>query len=81
MGQEAAYCTHMRMMSSDSTQPTMFVSKASPCGIAAIIYQVVQDGIWVPIGHISRALTKEKQAWASQIDWESLTKSWRMNQF
>ena len=76
------------MMSSEATlRPytkglaTMYISDASPCGIAASVYQVRTDGTGVPINHISRALTKEEQAWNSQIDWESLGKSWGMNQF
>ena len=79
---EEAFQTLMRMMSSETTLrpftqglPTMFVSDASPFGIAASLYQVREDGNWVPVDHISRALTKEEQRWQSQIDWESLAKS------
>ena len=85
---EKAYQTLMRMMSSEATLrpftqglPTMFVSDASPWGIAASLYQVREDKTWVPVDHISRALTKEERAWGSQIDWESLGKSWGMDQF
>ena len=85
---EEAFQTLMRMMSSEATLrpftqglPTMFVSDASPFGIAASLYQVREDKTWVPVDHISRALTKEEQKWQSQIDWESLAKSWGMDQF
>ena len=73
----------MRMMSSDPTlrpfcpdRATHFVSDASPKGIAASLYQS-----WVPVDHISRVLSKEEMGWKSQIDWESLAKSWGMEQF
>ena len=85
---EGAYQTLMRMMSSEATLrpftqglPTMFVSDACPWGIAASLYQVLEDQSWVPVDHISRALTKVERAWGSQIDWESLAKSWGMDQF
>ena len=85
---EEAYQKLMRMMSDEATLrpftkglPTMFVSDASPEGIAASVYQVQPDKTWVPIDHISRALTNDEKAWDSQIDWESLGKSWGMNQF
>ena len=85
---EVSYQTLMRMMSSEATLrpfsqglPIMFVSDASPYGIAASLYQVTEDKSWVPVDHISRALTKEEKNWQSQIDWESLAKSWSMEQF
>ena len=85
---EDAYQTLMRMMSSESTlrpftpgRPTQFVSDACPWGIAASLYQVREDNTWVPVDHISRALTKAERSWGSQIDWESLAKSWGINQF
>lgn len=85
---EEAYQTLMRMMSSDATLrpytrglPTHYVSDACPWGISSSLYQVEEDNSWVPVDHISRALTKAERAWGSQIDWESLAKSWGMDQF
>lgn len=85
---EEAFQTLMCMMSSEATLrpftpglPIEYVSDASPKGIAASLYQVREDKTWVPVDHISRALTKEEQKWQSQIDWESLAKSWGMDQF
>ena len=85
---EQSYQKLMRMMSSDTTlQPfcpdraTNFVSDASPKGIAASLYQEGPDRPWSPVDHVSRALSKEEMAWKSQIDWESLAKSWGMEQF
>ena len=59
----------------------MFMSDASPFGIAASLYQVREDGNWVPVDHISRSLTKEEHKWQSQINWEIPAKSWGMEQF
>ena len=85
---EKSYQKLMRMMSSDTTlrpycpnKPTHFVSDASPKGIAASLYQEEPDRSWVPVDHTSRALSKEEMGWKSQIDWESLAKSWGMEQF
>lgn len=85
---EQSYQKLMRMMSSDTTlrpycphKTTHFVSDASPRGIAASLYQEGADKSWVPVDHISRALSKEEMGWMSQIDWESLAKSWGMEQF
>ena len=60
---------------------THFVSDASPYGIQASLYNEQEDKTWVPVDHQSRALTTEEKAWGSQIDWESLAKSWGMEQF
>ena len=85
---EKAYQKLMHMMSSDTTlrpfdpsKATHFVSDASPKGIQASLYQEQDDKSWVPVDHVSRALSVEEQNWGSQIDWESLAKSWGMQQF
>ena len=57
------------------------MSDASPKGIQASLYQEEDDKTWVPVNHVSRALSVEEQNWGSQIDWESLAKSWGMQQF
>ena len=59
---------------------THFVSDASLEGISASLCQE-KDGRWVPVDHCSRALSATEQRWRSQIDWESLGKSWGMTQF
>jgi hypothetical protein len=85
---EEAYTCLMNIMSSATTlrpyamdRPTHFVSDASPQGIQASLYQEQEDKTWVPVDHTSRALTEEEKRWKSQIDWESLAKSWGMEQF
>ena len=65
----------------DKDKATHFVSDASPAGISASIYQEEMNGSWVPVDHASRALSHAEQRWRSQIDWESLGKSWGMTQF
>ena len=57
------------------------VSDASPSGIAASVYQEDKTGTWVPVDHTSRALSAVEQGWQSQIDWESLAKTWGMEMF
>ena len=79
----------IRIMMSDKTtlrpfnpkKTAHFVSDASPLGISASLYQEEEDGSWVPVDHTSRALSESEQRWKSQIDWESLAKSWGMVQF
>ena len=85
---EEAYQKLMRMMSSDTTlrpycpdKPTHYVSDASPKGIAVSLYQEEPDRSWVLVDHVSRSLSKEEMRWKSQIDWESVAKSWGMEQF
>ena len=85
---EEAYSHLMSIMSSTTTlrpyvmdRTTHFVSDASPEGIQASLYQELEDRSWVPVDHTSRALTEEEKRWGSQIDWESLAKSWGMEQF
>ena len=82
---EASYQSLIKVMSSETTLrrfdpnlDTHFVSDASPLGIAASIYQEQKDGIWVPVDHVDRALSVVEQGWNSQIEWESLGKSWGM---
>ena len=59
-------------------RPIHFVSHASPEGIQANLYQDVGTR---PVDHASRALTEEEKRRGNQIDWESLAKSWGMEQF
>ena len=82
---EEAYSYLLNIMSSITTfrpfvmdRPTHFVSDASPEGIQASLYQEQEDRTWVPVDHASRALTEEEKMWGSQIDLESLAKSWGM---
>ena len=62
-------------------RPTHLVTDASPQGISASLYQVDEQGRWLPIDHVSRALSAHEQAWKSQIEWESLAKMWGMMTF
>ena len=85
---EQAYQAILRMMSDQTTLRAFdrdkvihYVSDASPEGISASIYQEEDDGTWVPVDHTSRALSAAEQRLRSQIDWESLAKSWGMTQF
>ena len=64
--------TTLRPFSMD--KDTHFVSNAS-------LYQEEKDGSWVPVDHANRELSAAKQRCQSQIDWESLGKSWGMTQF
>ena len=58
----------------DPKRKTHLVTDASPCGIAASLYQADEQGMWVP-------LSGYEQGWESQIDWESLAKVWGMMMF
>ena len=85
---EASFQTLIRMMNSrtylaphDPKRKTHQVSDTSPCGIAASLYQEDEQGSWVPVDHTSRALSTYEQGWQSQIDWESLAKTWGMMMF
>ena len=69
--------TLLRMMNSrtylaphDPKRKTRLVMDASPCTIAASLYEEDDQGKWVPVDHTSRALSSYKQGWESQIDWE-----------
>ena len=61
-------------------KPTHFVADGSPLGIQATIYQEEAKDRWVPIDHVSRALTPTEQKYAP-IERESLAQSWEMTQF
>ena len=63
------------------TRKTHLVTDASPVGISASIYQEDERGQWLPVDHMTRALSPQEQRWRSQIDWESLAKSWGMMMF
>ena len=65
----------------DPKRKTHLVTDASPSGIAASGYQEDDAGNWVPVDHTSRAMSVVKQGWQSQIDWESLAKTWGMEMF
>ena len=85
---EQSYQKLMNMMNDRSilapfqlTRKTHLVTDASPHGISASLYQEDEDGTWLPVDHASRALSKHEQAWQSQIDWESLAKTWGMQLF
>ena len=43
------------------------------------MYQEERDGTLVPVDHIDRALSTTEQGQGSQLEWESLAKSWGMN--
>ena len=60
---------------------THLVTDASPFGISASLYQEDDAGRWIPVDHVSRALSDHEMAWQSQIDWESLAKMWGMVMF
>ena len=62
-------------------RPTHLVTDASPHGISASLYQEDDSRRWLPIDHISRALSRHEQGWKSQIEWESLAKMWGMTMF
>ena len=85
---DTSFQTLIRMMNSrtylaphDHTRKTHLVTDASPSGIAASVYQEDDAGTWVPVDHTSRALSAVEQGWQSQIDWESLAKTWGMEMF
>ena len=85
---ENSYQMILRMLSDKSIltpfvqgRPTHLVTDASPEGISASLYQTNDAGLWLPIDHISRALSDHEKAWKSQIEWESLGKMWGMMSF
>ena len=72
---EASFQTLTRMMNSrtylgphDHTRKTHLVSDDSPSGIVASVYQEDETRMWVPVDHISRALSAVEQGWQSQIE-------------
>ena len=85
--EEASYQKLMNIMTAETTlrpydmhRKTHFVADASPVGIQASIYQEDESGTWLPVDHLSRALTVTEQKY-SPIEKESLAQSWGMNQF
>ena len=52
----------------DPTHKTHLVTDASPVGISASLYQEDMRGQWLPVDHITRALSPQEQRWRSQID-------------
>ena len=79
---DASFQTLICMMNSrtylvlhDPRRKTHLVTDASPCGIAASLYQEDETGRWVPVDHTSRAMSTVEQGWQSQIDWDSLAKT------
>ena len=85
---EESYQRIIRMMSDKSIlapfkqgRATHLVTDASPHGISASLYQTDENGCWLPIDHLSRALSEHEKAWKSQIEWESLAKMWGMTAF
>ena len=85
--EEAAYQKLMNVMTAETTlrpydlnKTTHFVADASPLGIQASIYQEDENQVWLPVDHLSRALTTTEQKY-SPIEKESLAQSWGMNQF
>ena len=54
------------------TRKTHLVTDASPVGTSATIYQEDMRGQWLPVDHITMALSLQEQMCRSQIDWESL---------
>ena len=58
----------------DPQLKTILVTDAGPGGIAASIFQELDDGTWVPIDHASRSLTPREKNY-SQIEKESLAQA------
>ena len=89
---EEAYTKLMEIISNPSTlqafdkeRETHVVADASESGIQASLYQVTiseyrRKPTWVPIDHVSRALTETESRY-SPIERESLGLSWGMEQF
>jgi len=89
---EEAYTKLIDVISDPSTlqafikdRETHMAADASESGIQASLYQVVagkqrQRPTWVPIDHVSRALTETESRY-SPIERESLGLSWGMEQF
>ena len=84
---EDAYNNLMSLMCSPATlrpfdinRTTHFVADSSEIGTQASIYQVDEENQWIPIDHISRALSESEQNY-SPIERESLAQSWGMDQF
>ena len=85
--QEESYKKLITLMESPATlrpykigSQTHFISDSSEIGIQSSVYQVEEDGTWVPVDHTSRALTPTEADY-SPIERESLAQSWGMDQF
>ena len=85
---EESYQKLIRMLTDKSIftpfkmgRSTHLVTDASPQGISASLYQTDEKGQWLPVDHVSRALSQHEQGWKSQIEWESLAKMWGMTIF
>ena len=85
--EEQSYQNLMNIMTSETTlrpyntkRKTHFIADASPYGMQASIYQEDENGTWLPIDHLSRALTPTEQKY-SPIEKESLAQSWGMEHF
>ena len=85
--EEQSYQKLMNTMTSETTlrpydinMKTHFIADASPLGIQASIYQEDEEGVWLPVDHLSRALTPTEQKY-SPIEKESLAQSWGMEHF
>ena len=84
---EKAYVKLMKIMSSPATlrpfdinKPTMHVADASEHGMSGSVYQIEDNGVWVPIDHASRSLSEPESKY-DPIDRESLAQAWSMDQF
>ena len=82
---ERSYQSLLRILSDKTTLrpfrpnlPIHFISDACRLGISASVYQEEEGGDLVPVDHVDRALSVTEQGWGSQIEWESLGKSWGM---
>ena len=64
----------------DPSLPLRLSFDASPVGIGAVLFQVMNDGTERPIAFASRTLTKTEQGYA-QIDKEALGIIWGVKKF
>ena len=65
---EEAYVKLMKIMSSPATLrpfdkllPAIHVADASAVGICGSIYQIQENGVWVPVDHASRTLQDKRK--------------------
>lgn len=82
---EKSYQALIRILSDKTTLrpfrpglPIHYISDACKEGLSAGVYQEEKDGTLVPVDHVDRALSITEQGWESQLEWESLGKSWGM---
>ena len=85
--QNDAYLTLMSILTDPATlrpydpaKKTHFVADSCEDGLQASIYQEKEPNNWVPIDHLSRAISIPEQNY-SPIERESLAQSWGMEQF